>query len=93
MYGSTKQEVENNLIDINWCPKLVNKKIRVTTVNNVSDAFYCLSKELDQHPEWAKYLESISTYNWRYISGTDKLSTHSFGIAIDLNTKYTEYWK
>lgn len=93
MYGFTKQEVERNLVEMVWCPKLVNQKIRVTSVNKVSDALYKISRELDEHPEWTKYLNAVSTYNWRNIVGSDKLSTHSFGIAIDLNTKYNEYWK
>jgi hypothetical protein len=27
------------------------------------------------------------------ISGTRRLSAHSFGIAIDINTAYSNYWK
>lgn len=33
------------------------------------------------------------SFNWRRIAGTDRLSAHSFGIAIDLNTKYGGYWR
>jgi len=33
------------------------------------------------------------SFNWRVISGTDRLSAHSFGIAIDLNASLGGYWK
>lgn len=33
------------------------------------------------------------SFNWRVIAGTDRLSAHSFGIALDLNTKYGGYWR
>ena len=32
-------------------------------------------------------------FYWRRIAGETCLSPHSFGIAIDLNTKYATYWK
>ena len=32
-------------------------------------------------------------FNWRLISGTTRLSPHSYGIAIDLNTERGGYWK
>ncbi|MDF0599891.1 M15 family metallopeptidase [Psychromarinibacter sp. C21-152] len=33
------------------------------------------------------------TFNWRTISGTDRLSAHSFGIAVDFNTELGGYWR
>ncbi|MDO6728621.1 M15 family metallopeptidase [Marinovum sp. 2_MG-2023] len=33
------------------------------------------------------------SFNWRVIAGTTRLSAHSFGIALDLNTKYGGYWR
>jgi len=93
MYGHNKTEVIYNLVEIIWCPKLANQKIRVTIVNGVSEALLKVSEELDEHPEWEKYLKSPGTFNWRAISGTGRLSAHCFGIAIDLNVNYSEYWK
>jgi hypothetical protein len=53
-----------------------------------------VSKELDEHPEWKKYLTNIGgTFNWRNISGTNRLSAHSFGITIDINTSFSNYWQ
>ena len=33
------------------------------------------------------------TFNYRLISGTNRLSPHSFGIAIDLKSDKKDYWK
>ena len=36
---------------------------------------------------------NTSAFNYRTISGSDKLSNHSYGMAIDLNPKYNPYVK
>jgi len=93
MYGKTATEVQNNLTTIVWCPKLVGQKLQITTINDVDKHLLAVSAELDEHPEWKDYLKSAGTFNWRLISGTNRLSAHSFGIAIDLNVNYSNYWQ
>lgn len=94
IYGQTKDEVAKNLTTVTWCPKLVNSKLQFSKVNNAHLALGKVSKELDEHPEWKKYLTNIGgTFNWRKISGTNRLSAHSFGITIDINTSYSNYWQ
>ena len=93
MYGKTAEEVKKNLVEIVWCPKLVGQKLLITTINGVDKHLAAVSAELDEHPEWEDYLKSAGTFYWRMISGTNRLSAHSFGIAIDLNTKYSNYWQ
>lgn len=93
MYGATKEKVSTNLTTITWCPNLVNQKLRVTTINGVDKQLQKISDELDKHPQLKEYLKSTGTFNWRRIKGTDRLSTHSFGIAIDIALKYANYWQ
>jgi len=93
MYGKTSAEVQQNLTTIVWCPKLVGQKLQISKINNVDQHLVAASAELDEHPEWKDYLKSAGTFNWRVISGSNRLSPHSFGIAIDLNTKYSNYWQ
>lgn len=94
MYGATKAEVNTHLTEIIWCPKTVGQKIRVTKINGVDKALKRISEELDRHPELSKYVKnSGGTFNWRYISGTHRLSGHSFGMSIDINVKFSNYWQ
>ena len=94
IYGNSKKEVEKNLVEIIWCPKLVNQKIKVTSINGVDKIIKKLSSELDNHPEYKKCITNIAgTFNWRNIAGTERLSMHSFGMTIDINTKYSNYWQ
>jgi D-alanyl-D-alanine carboxypeptidase len=86
IYGKTQAEVSKNLKSLQWCPKLVK--------NGAYEALKRVSQELDKHPEWKKYLTNVGgTFNWRNISGTNRLSSHSFGITIDINTTYSNYWQ
>lgn len=93
MYGTTPTDVEKNLTTIIWCPKLINKKLKITKINGVDKQLQKVSDELDNHPELRNYLVNSSTFYWRKIRGSNRLSTHSFGISIDLNTKYSNYWQ
>lgn len=94
MYGATREAVVKNLVNVVWCPKLVNQTLQFSKVNNAHLELKAISEELDKHPEWKKYLTNIGgTFNWRYINGTKRLSNHSFGITIDLNTSYSNYWQ
>lgn len=94
IYGKTKKEVEQNLVEIEWCPKLVGKKILVSKINNVNESLILISNELDRHPEYKKYIANIGgTFNWRTIKGTNRMSMHSFGVTIDINVGYSDYWQ
>lgn len=94
IYGSTEKEVRQHLTEINWCPKLVGQRIRVTKINGIDKKLAQISKELDEHPELKKYLTNIGgTFTWRNIAGTNRHSMHSFGMTIDINTAYSDYWQ
>lgn len=94
IYGESKAEVTKKMIEIVWCPKLVNQKIKVTTVNGIDKKLLKITAELDQHPELKPYIKNIGgTFNWRKIAGTNRLSMHSFGMTIDINTQFSNYWQ
>jgi peptidoglycan LD-endopeptidase CwlK len=95
MYGSNPTEVKKNLVKIIWLPKSAPQPILVTQVNGVNQKLQTVSNELDELPSnLKKYVTKLAgTYNWRTISGTNRLSAHSFGIAIDINVDYSDYWK
>lgn len=46
------------------------------------------------NPALKHYLLPLAgTLNWRVIKGTNRLSSHSFGVAIDLSVKKGPYWR
>ena len=66
----------------------------LTSKNGVADKLQLVSNELDKIPKYYKYLENPGgTYNWRTIQGTNRQSPHSYGFAIDINIKYSNYWR
>ncbi len=95
MYGENAKEVESNLTSIPWLPHSTHTIVRITRVNGVDRQLEAVSAELDQlPPEDKKYvLKTGGTFNWRPIAGSDQLSAHSFGIAIDINPDYSDYWR
>lgn len=95
LYGATKSAVQDNLTSIKWLPKSDGETLKIQSVNHVAEKLAQVSNELDELPaELKKYvIDTSGTFNWRVISGTERLSNHSFGIAIDINTKYSNYWQ
>lgn len=100
MYGTTEAEVRANLETISWLPRVDNQPLLVTRVNGVNQKLQAISNELDrliQQPR-ESYLRTYltdpaGTWKWRNIAGTERLSPHSFGIAIDINTVHADYWQ
>ncbi|MBN2891628.1 MAG: M15 family metallopeptidase [Bacteroidales bacterium] len=94
MYGFSKNEVRANLDTIIWLPSTLNMEVLITKVNGVNIQLQAISNELDSLIMYHKYVETIGgTFNWRKILNTNRLSAHSFGIAIDINVKYSNYWE
>lgn len=95
MYGSSSGKVQKNLMTIIWIPGICGTSVQVNSVNGASDKLKAVSDELAElSPEFHKYIKvTAGTFNWRFIAGTKRLSTHAFGTAIDINTKYSNYWQ
>lgn len=95
MYGGDRRTVESNLIKVKWLPKTLRRRhVTVTTVNDLHKKVEAISNELDTLPQYHPYLKRPGGgYVWRAIKNTDRMSMHSFGIAIDINVKYSDYWE
>lgn len=94
VYGSSKNSIERNLINL----KCAYPNYQFNSKNKAIDCLNSALKELinlsKNNPDIANILYPASgTYNYRLISGTGRLSPHSYGIAIDLKSDKRDYWK
>ena len=94
LYGASKAEVARNCVAVEFCGSTVKFNARCSA----ADALRAVSSDLDkvfaQKPELRVYVQKLAgTFNWREIAGTDRLSNHSFGTAIDLNVAKAAYWR
>lgn len=96
IYGNCKKgEVSKALVNVVWKSNNRAKNIKFSKINGAARQLQKVADELNALPqEFHKYLWPISgTYNCRKIAGTNRFSTHSYGIAIDLNAKQADYWR
>ena len=94
VYGGSREQVESKL-------KNVNLGYRSFQFNGNNKAADGLKDAMQEIVPFAQKRQNISsslfpcsgTFNYRLISGTNRLSPHSFGIAIDLARDKRDYWK
>jgi hypothetical protein len=95
MYGDCgKGQVTPHMRKVAWMPSRHGGVVEITTVNGVDKALEAVVRELEAlPPSMTKYLVPTGgTYNCRVIDGTDRRSMHAYGAAIDISTKFTDYW-
>jgi D-alanyl-D-alanine carboxypeptidase len=95
MYGDCqKGEVTPHLVSLPWLPKTWGKAIRITSVNGVDEHLRAVSSEIDALPDKIKRAAypTAGTYNCRAVADTGEPSPHGYGIAIDLNLAFSDYW-
>jgi D-alanyl-D-alanine carboxypeptidase len=96
MYGDClKSGVVVSLRTIGWLPKHNGGRVTITKINSVDKALEAVSAELDDLPETLiKYVKpTAGTYNCRTIAGSRARSMHAYGAAIDINSKFSNYWR
>ena len=93
MYGDCRKgQVTPNLASVTWVD---GTRLPFTRVNGAAAALAAAIADLEAlGPAYTRYLvPSAGTYNCRVIAGTQLLSMHSYGAAIDLSTRYSAYWQ
>ena len=89
IYGGSKKDVARNLVPVKW----FGETLQVTKINGVDKALEAVRDDLVSRSDLRKYLApSAGVFNWRKVAGQQNLSVHSFGAAVDLNTKFADYW-
>jgi hypothetical protein len=96
MYGDcNRNDVARNLRAIRWLPRHGGGTVTVTMANGAAGALERVSRELDALPGGlVKYvMPTAGTYSCRKVAGSRARSMHAYGAAIDINTKYANYWR
>lgn len=94
VYGSSKQQIEDNLVAV----KAGGRTFEFNRRNQAAEALENVMKELATLAEKSRGTRAfayscVGTYNYRVIAGTNRLSAHAYGIAIDLCRDKRDYWK
>ena len=72
--------------------KMYGNSAAVTKVNGADKQLRAICNELKNKPELKKYLQKASSFNWRQVRGANRMSAHSYGIAVDINVANSDYW-
>jgi len=95
MYGDCREgAVAPRLVSFAWLAKTWGRSIRIAAVNDVDQHLRAVSAEIDALPDNIKRAAYpiAGTYNCRTVADTGEPSPHGYGIAIDLNTAFSDYW-
>jgi hypothetical protein len=94
LYGNNEANIRSRLRPIQWMPSLNGPWLLITTRFDIDKKLEAVIAELEAlGPEFIKYLTPPGgTFNYRTIAGTERLSPHSFGMAIDIAVNYSHYW-
>ncbi len=94
VYGSSEKLVSSNLVGV----PSPYKSYQFNKNNGAAESLKNTMEELKQLAQGNGAVSTLinpvnGTFNYRVISGTGKLSPHAYGIAIDLNSNPSDYWK
>ena len=98
IYGGSESEVKKNLEIVSWLPQTLNLKLKFNSKNGAAQALKNVSRELDElvrrDPKMLEFLKNPGgTFKWRVIAGTNRLSAHSYAVAVDINVEKSRYWR
>jgi len=95
LYGASAEAVGQHIVGVRWLPRSSKSVIRVTSLFGIDQRLAKISQGLEaMSPSLRRYgLNPGGGFNWRVVSGTNQLSMHSFGAAVDINVGYSDYWR
>lgn len=96
IYGSNSKEVKGRLGRVRWLPRHSGIELRFNRNNGAARQLSKVSMELDEllSETMLQYVSKpAGTFNWRQIKGTQSLSAHAYGIAVDINIDKSHYWR
>jgi len=92
-FGGSESAVKAKLVDVDF----VGQKVKFHTKGAAALAKVStkLTQLVAQTPSLGAFVkgELGGTFNWRPIANTNRLSAHSYGIAIDIVVAKSDYWE
>ena len=90
VYGENAKAVKQNLNDVKW----FGTTVKFNRINGAAKQLQKVADEIQSnYPEYIPYMKSSGTFYWRKVRGSERLSSHSYGIAIDIAVKQSDYWR
>lgn len=94
VYGSSQSKVQAQLTNV----RVGGRTYQFNKGNKASEALKAVMEELIPLAQKNGKVAGAAfpcngTFNYRYISNTNRLSPHAFGIAIDLARDKRDYWQ
>lgn len=95
MYGANKAAVQSSLVPVPWQIGAYRGSLPFTRINGVARIAAAVVTELTALPAALHpfAVPPAGSFNWRSVAGTETLSAHAFGIAVDINTRFSDYWR
>ena len=95
IYGKDSMVLESNLVTLPWLDGKPQQWIRVTRTASVHQQVRAISRKLTRLPvRIQKHVKTLrGHWVFRNIAGTSRLSAHSYGIALDIGSVVTGYWR
>jgi hypothetical protein len=94
IYGSSQSRIRANLVQINFGPESLAFNKRAHAANQLVASGEAAVALIDGQPALNDFVFPTSgTFNYRVIAGTDRLSPHAYGLAIDLHPSGSDYWR
>ena len=92
-FGATSAAVQSQLVPVNFVGQTVQIHTRAAAA--LTKVSTHLEQLVAQTPSLNAYVtgELGGTFDWRPIANTNRMSAHSYGIAIDIVVSKSDYWE
>ena len=95
LYGKTPGEVSAQLTHVRWMPQTSVTSVKVTRRHGMAEHLRAVSDALDRLPLGLRTLAAqlAGSLSFRNIAGTERVSAHAFGIALDVAPSLGDYFR
>lgn len=94
LYGKSEGDVRAGLTEVTFSGERVRFSQRTGAADALRRVGAALEALLRREPHLRAWVLPLGgTFKWRRIAGEQRLSAHSYGMAVDLNPRKGAYWR